>query len=71
MIKGSMHQEDAIIINIYVTYRPKIYETKNEQNWIEKWVRKFDTLLSIIGRTNQKSPELYTRLEQYQPNKEL
>lgn len=44
---------------------------KNEQNWTEKWVRKFDTLLSIIGRTNQKSPELYTRLEQYQPNREL
>ena len=34
MIKESMHEEDIIIINIYVTKqkRHKIYEMKNEQN---------------------------------------
>ena len=35
-----MHEEDIIIINIYVTKqkRHKIYETKYEQNWTQKWV---------------------------------
>lgn len=33
MIKESVHEEDIIIVNIYLTKqkRHKIYETKNEQ----------------------------------------